>query len=264
MSHFGLTALPFTREVPVDALWRPEHFKEHLDDLHEAVLNRMSCVVISPPGEGKTALLRALIDLLPEARFRVSKVKVTRLSARDFCREISSAMGCEPAGYYGALVHKIQERSLTLMDQEALRPIIVLDEAHDMRPDVLAILRVLTNFAMDSRLVVSVILAGQMPLKTMLMRDDLEAVSRRLAHVVTLRLLSRGETRQYIEHRLAIAGGTNGVFDDKALEAICEIGQGNMRATDRIALKAMQLACRKGEAVVGQHHVAMARKQVLL
>ena len=37
----------------------------------------------------------------------------------------------------------------------------MLDEAHDIRPDVLGILRVLTNFKWDSRLVVSFVLANQ-------------------------------------------------------------------------------------------------------
>ena len=261
-SHFGLNVLPFTREVPVDKLWRPDRFKEHLDDLIDVVHERMSAAVIAPAGAGKTALLRALADSLPEARFRVNYVKVTRLSGRDFCREVASAVGCEPAGYYGSLVRKIQERSLALMDQEALRPVLILDESHDMRPEVLAILRVLTNFAMDSRLVVSVIIAGQPPLREMLRREDLEAVSRRLAHYISLRLLSREETRLYIQHRLDIAGSDNGIFDDQAIAALYEVGKGNLRATDSVALKAMQLACRQGDPVIGQDHVANARQQV--
>jgi type II secretory pathway predicted ATPase ExeA len=53
----------------------------------------------------------------------------------------------------------------TLVDQDSLRPVIVIDEAHDMRPDVLAVLRVLTNFEMDSKLVVSLVLCGQPPLR---------------------------------------------------------------------------------------------------
>jgi general secretion pathway protein A len=261
-SHFSLNILPFTREVPVEKLWQPKGFRENLEDLVGIVHERMSAALIAPAGAGKTVLLRTLADSLPEARFRVHYVKVTNLSARDFCREIASAVGCEPAGYYGSLVRKIQERSVTLMDQEALRPVLLLDEAHDMRPEVLAILRVLTNFDMDSRLVVSIILAGQSPLKKLLRREDLEAVSRRLAHYASLRLLSREETREYVQHRLAIAGSSNGIFDDLALEAVYEVGQGNLRATDRVALKAMQLACRKGDPVVGQEHVALARDQV--
>ena len=261
-SHFGLNLLPFTREIPVDQLWLPNHLQEQLDDLKDVVHERMSAAVIAAAGTGKTALLRALADSLPEARFRVHYVKVTRLSGRDFCREVASAVGCEPAGYYGSLVRKIQERSLALLDQEAVRPVLILDEAHDMRPEVLAILRVLTNFSMDSRLVVSVIIAGQSSLREMLRREDLEAVSRRLAHYASPRQLTREETRQYIQHRLDIAGSDNGIFDDKALEALYEVGKGNLRATDRVALKAMQLACRQSDPVVGQDHVAKARQQV--
>jgi general secretion pathway protein A len=261
-THFGFHAVPFTREIPDHKLWRPASFQEHLENLVDVVQERMSAAVIGPAGTGKTALLRALADSLPEARFRVHYVKVTNLSARDFCREIAAAVGCEPAGYFGSLVRKIQERAQTLMEQEALRPIVLLDEAHDMRPEVLATLRVLTNFAMDSKLVVSIILAGQPHLKKLLRREDLEAVSRRLAHYSTMRLLSREETRQYIQHRLDIAGCDQEVFDNLALEAVYEVGQGNLRATDRVALKAMKIACRQGNPVVGQDHVATARQQV--
>lgn len=261
-THFSLNALPFTREVTVSQLWRPKAFQENLQDLLGAVHDRMSAAVIAPAGTGKTVLLRCLADSLPEARFRVHYVKVTRLSGRDFCREVASAVGCEPAGYYGALVRRIEERHLALMDQEALRPVLIVDEAHDMRPNVLATLRVLTNFSMDSRLVVSVVLAGQPPLKAMLRREELEAVTRRVAHYAKPRLLSREETRQYIQHRLRIAGCDSGVFDEQALEAVYEVGQGNLRATDRVALKAMQIACRSGDPVVGQEHIAQAREQV--
>jgi general secretion pathway protein A len=262
-SHFGLAALPFTREIGVDRLWRPTPIHEALDELRACVEQRMSAAVIAPAGTGKTVLLRALADSLPEARYRIHYVKVTRLCARDFCREVAAAVGCSPAGYYGALVRNIQDRAQALMDQDAIRPVLILDEAHDMRPDVLAILRVLTNFEMDSRLVVSVVLAGQTPLKRTLRREDLEAVSGRIAHYITLRLLSRDECRDYVAHRLRIAGADDaGRFDDAALDAIYEMAQGNLRATDRLALKAMELACRREDPVVGVEHVAAARQKV--
>jgi general secretion pathway protein A len=262
-NHFGLTALPFTREVSVDKLWKPANVHEALDELRTCVEQRMSAAVIAPAGTGKTVLLRALTDSLPEARYRVHYVKVTRLSARDFCREVATAVGATPAGYYGSLVRKIQERAQALMDQDALRPVIILDEAHDMRPEVLAILRVLTNFEMDSKLVVSIILAGQTDLKSLLRRDDLEAVSRRISLYLTLRLLSRDESRDYVAHRLRIVGADDaGIFDETALDAVYEMAQGNLRATDRLALKAMEMACRRSDPVVGVEHVAAARTKV--
>jgi general secretion pathway protein A len=68
------------------------------------------------------------------------------------------------------LVRRLQECFLTNTSQDGVRPVLVLDEAHDLRPDVLDMLRILTNFEMDSRLVVSVLIAGQTPLRDMLRR----------------------------------------------------------------------------------------------
>jgi general secretion pathway protein A len=67
-------------------------------------------------------------------------------------------------------------------------------------------LRILTNFDMDSRLVLSLVLAGQTPLRALLARDDQEAMARRIIHYAQLRLLSRDELAQYIAHRCAVAG----------------------------------------------------------
>ncbi len=69
-------------------------------------------------------------------------------------------------------------------------------------------LRLLTNFEMDSRLVVSLVLAGQPLLRTLLGRPEQAAMAQRLAHYATLRLLSRDETRAYVVHRCAHAGAS--------------------------------------------------------
>lgn len=262
-THFGLRAIPLTREIAVRDRWKHQIYEEALADTLAMVAQRMSAAIIAPAGTGKSGVLRSLTDSLPEARYRVHYVKVTDLSKRDFCREIAAALGCAPAGYYGSLVHTIQQRCQTLLEQESLRPVILIDEAHDVRPDVLAILRVLTNFEMDSRLVVSIVLAGQSKLRRLLRRDDLESVSRRIAHYTSLRLLSRDEARQYVEHRLRIAGARNELFDDAAHDAIYEAAQGNLRATNRMALKSLEIAAIQGASIVGADLVASARQKVM-
>ena len=203
-SHFGLALIPFTREISVESHWHCAHFDEPLADLVRTIDGRMSAVLIAPAGTGKTALLRALRARLPEARYMVHYVKVTSLSKRDICREIAVAAGLAPAGSYPMLVRRLQERFEAVHGDDGLRHVLLIDEAHDMRPEVLAILRILTNFDMDSRLVLSLVLAGQGALAQMLQRDELEAVSRRMAHFATLRLLSRTESRKYMEDRKSV------------------------------------------------------------
>jgi type II secretory pathway predicted ATPase ExeA len=261
-THFALHHLPFTREVAIADRWRHPQYEQLRDDLLQLVEHRLSVAVIAAAGAGKTVVMRALCDALPEARYRVHYMKVTDLSKRDFCREIAHALGASSAGYYGALVRQIQDRCETLLCQDSLRPVLLIDDCHDARPDVLAILRVIANFEMDSRLVVSLVLAGQNPLRAVLRRDSLEDVSRRLALIATLRLLSREETHDYVDHRLRLVGASAELFDRHAHEAIFEATQGNLRAIDRLALRALQLAAAASARLVDVRIVTNARKQV--
>jgi len=263
-AHFGLTATPFTRELPVRQCWSQPQYDEVRQELLATIDRRMSAALVAPAGTGKTTLLRSLRAALPEARYQVHYVKVTALSKRDFCRELCEAIGAPPAASYNGLVRRLQERLVVLLEQDSLRPVLIVDEAHDMRPDVLSILRVLTNFEMDSRLVVSVLLAGQGPLKTMLARQELESVRRRLAHLATLRLLSREEALAYVRHRLSVAGAAGDLFDGPAHDAIYEMTNGNLRAIDHVALKGLELAARDGKATVGAEYLVAAARKLML
>lgn len=261
-SHFGLTHVPFTREIATKERWTHPQYDEAFDAIKNAVERRQSASLIAAAGLGKTMVLRTLKDRLPEARFRTHYIKVTDLSKRDFCRELCQACGAQTAATYGSLVRRLQERMESLVAQDSLRPVLIVDEAHDMRPDVLAILRVLTNFEMDSRLVVSIILCGQPPLRGLLKRADMEAVSRRIVYFASLRTLTRQEVCDYVAHRLFIGGCDRKVFVDDALDAVFEATQGNLRAIDRLCLRAMEVACNKQAAHVSCDHVIEARQTV--
>lgn len=259
---FGFHAIPFTREIAADDHLHVPFLDEALAGLLSAVEARMSAALIAPAGTGKTALLRRLRSGLPEARYHVHYVKVTGLSKRDMCREIAVACGAQPAGSYPMLVRRLQERFEATAHGEGRRPVLLLDESHELRPDVLGMLRILTNFDMDSRLVLSLVLAGQTPLRTLLARDEQEAMARRIVHYAQLRLLSRDELARYVAHRCAIAGAATVPFDDRTLDALFEIGRGNLRATDDLALKSLTYAAAAGHQAVSVQHVVGARKDL--
>lgn len=259
-SRFGFHATPFTREIAPGDRFSLPFFDEAIEALLKTLDARMSCALLAPAGTGKTSLLRAVKSRLPEARYRTHYVKVTGLSKRDMCREIACAVGLPPAGTYPALVRKLQDQFAEAAGTSGLRPVLILDEAHDLRPDVLAMVRILTNFDMDSRLVLSVVLAGQPGLAGLLRREELEDVARRLAHYATLRTLSREEIGRYVEHRCTIAGAAKVPFDQASLDALFEIGRGNLRATDQLARKALEIASEQDRDVCEPSHVAHARK----
>jgi type II secretory pathway predicted ATPase ExeA len=262
-SRFGFHTMPFTREIQVRECFSTEVFDEVLRALLRVVDQRMSAALIAPAGTGKTTLLRALVEThLPEARYRVHYVHVSGLTKRDMCREIALATGVSPAGSFPLLVRNLQSRFLNTADGDGLRSVLILDDAHELHPDTMSMLRVLTNYSMDSRLVLSIILAGQPPLRALLTQDALEDVARRLAHCATLRPLSRAETEKYIEHRCTVAGAAVIPFDPKAVDAIYEIGHGNLRVTDELARKALEVAHDQDADVADHTHVVHARKDL--
>ena len=175
------------------------------------------------------------------------------------CRQIARHIGAPSSAQYPTLVHSIEETLRSGLAEQGRRQVIVFDEAHEMREQWLRMLRLITNFDMDSKLVVSVILCGQTPLKERLLGPEMEDIRQRLVHFGELRLLTREETRGYIEHRSRVAGSPKAPFDTHAVEALFELSRGNMRALDQLCSKALELCDKAERNIVDQADVAAAR-----
>jgi type II secretory pathway predicted ATPase ExeA len=261
-AHFGLAGPPFTREIPSQKMWRQPGTDDLVRDLEATVSARDSAAVIAPSGAGKTALIRRLVDSLPEARYRVADIKVTAVGNRDLYRGLARALGIEPSGTWPALLESLQNHARTLATTEARRTVLIVDEAQDMRPHVLSTLRMLTNFRLDSELLISLVLVGDSGLEALLLRPDMDALRSRIACVVRLRLLSRPETRSYVDHRLDIVGARAQILDDSAVEAVYDFTRGNIRAIDHLCRTALDLAARSSLDTVDAGVVTAARKKL--
>jgi type II secretory pathway predicted ATPase ExeA len=261
-AHFSLSGRPFTQEISATRMWRHTGLDELLDDLDASVSARMSVAVIAPSGTGKTALLRRLVDRLPETRYQVADIKVTSVGNRDFYRGLARALTVEPVGTWPGLLEKLQAYAQSLAATEARRLVIIIDEAQDMRPDVLSTLRVLTNFNLDSELLISIILVGDGGLETLLRRPDMEALRSRLSRVLRIRLLSKAETKAYIDHRLDLAGARQQILDDSAVDAVYDFSRGNLRAIDHLCRTALDLAARQKLDTIDAGIITAARKML--
>jgi type II secretory pathway predicted ATPase ExeA len=258
-SRFGFRKTPFTREIGVADHFKIPAHEQTTRHLYQAIEERMSAALIGPAGCGKTTLIRGLSAELSQSRYTCAYLKVNDLSKRDFCRELSSVFGLAPSGTYPSLLRRIQERFSKGFCEEGMRWVLILDEAHDFRPEVLGILRILTNFEMDSKLVVSLILAGQRGLDHLLSREMLRDVAGRLAHRARLELLSPRQVEDYVQHRCAVAGATQTPFDADALTALHDLTHGNLRAIDQLAYKALLVAHEAGAECVNTNHITKAR-----
>jgi type II secretory pathway predicted ATPase ExeA len=259
MDRFHFTTPPFTRELRLEHRFKAPHMDEEVSALKRVIESRQSAALVAPAGAGKTLVLRALLGSLSEARYRTTYLKLTDISARDMCRQIAAALGVTPASQYPSLVRAIETQLRQGFIEQGKRQVIVFDEAHDLRNEFLRMIRIITNFDMDSKLVVSVILCGQPPLKDTLLMPQMEDIRQRLVYYGELRLLTREETRAYVEHRCRIAGAAKNPFDPQAVEALFEVTRGNPRAIDKLATASLLATNQAGRDIVDSSDVASAR-----
>jgi hypothetical protein len=100
------------------------------------------------------------------------------------------------------------------------RTVLIIDEAQNLGPQALEELRMLSNVNSEKDQVLQVILAGQTGLRDNLRDPRLEQFAQRISVDYNLDPLSLEETREYIRHRLVVAGGSSDIFDDEACEAV--------------------------------------------
>lgn len=262
LARWHFTKVPFSRELRIENRAGFGFLQQAKESLMAAISESQSAAVVGPAGCGKTVLLRSLLSELPEARFNCAYVKLAELAPRDFCRKIASVLGLGSAGTLPGLLQSIEEALHDGYFNRAVRPVIVLDDVHELRRPAFKLVRLLTNFEMDSRLVVSFVLVGQPPLKQILLTPELEDVHQRLVSCVELRLLSRDETKEYIFHRVREAGSSLSVFAPESIDALYEISRGNMRALDRLARAALRRAATGKHDLVSAADVAVARAEV--
>lgn len=257
---FGIT--PFTREISIEQRFKLEFMEKAANSLCEVIEKRMIGSVIAPAGAGKTVVLRNIKDRLVASRYKVCYLKVTDLSQRDLCREISNLLDARVSNQFHDLVRSVQESLIKTYTTDGIRPVLIIDEAHDLRPKSIRILKLITNFKMDSQLVVGVILAGQPSLRNIINQPELADIAQRIYHHVELPLLSRDESYSYLKHRCDISGLVNFPFDEQACAALFEITKGNMRALDHLALKSIEGAQSCGLGRVDAASVVIARKSL--
>ncbi|MCP4545529.1 MAG: ATP-binding protein [bacterium] len=165
---FGFTRPPFERGLQSDELFRAPL----LDELHQRLLylveTRATGLLTDEPGSGKSTALRRLRDELHPEQMRTLYLHDTAVNPGDFCRQIALELGLEPSFSRALTLRAIQQEIARLADERHLTVLLVLDEAQGLRPDVLALLPLLTNFEWDNRAPLAVLLAGQSGLRQIL------------------------------------------------------------------------------------------------
>jgi len=252
LNRYGLTTLPFSKEVPGDQLMTLAGSEEILTRLQAALEGKASAVLTGEPGVGKTFLLRALEARLHPSRYRITYIHNAGVNRRDFYRQLSAALGLEHKANAAALFRQVQSQIEDLADEQKVHPVLVIDEAHLLPTPVLEHLHLLLNYRRDSCAFLSLILIGLPELRDRLCRNVLHSLSTRLPVRVHLESVDVAQVDAYLRHRLAQAGCSQEVFSEDALLCVREATGGVLRKIDVLAHHCLELASKgKGTLVDG-------------
>ena len=118
--------------------------------------------------------------------------------------------------------------------------VLIIDEAQNLKFEVLEQIRLLSNLETDKQKLLQIVLMGQPELKDVLAREELRQLRQRILVHYELHPLSANEMAHYIQHRLSLAGG-NGrpSFTKWALRAIHKGSGGIPRIVNNLCDKAM-------------------------
>ena len=227
---YGLKWNPFAPDVPTDALlatarldsfaWRVEHLAREGG----------FAAIVGDPGTGKSVTLRLLAARLAGLRDVVVGV-LTRPQAgvADCYRELGHLFGVALTPHNRwAGAKALRDTWLAHIEAAVFRPVLLVDEAQDVRTEVLNELRLLASADLDARVILTVVLAGDRRLQERLRDVDLLPLESRLRVKLLLDGASRDDLAQCLRHALEHAGNPR-LLTPGVLDALVDHAGGNHR-----------------------------------
>lgn len=238
LEHFGLARKPFSKTPDPAFLFPSRQHAEALARLSHALEEREVAVLTGEVGAGKTTLSRALVDAFAD-RCRFSFVVHPALPAAQLLGAVAEGFGLPPARRKADAFSALAEH-VARLDAEGQFAVVVVDEAQLLSARAaFDELRLLTNLCADDRALVGLVLVGQPELRDRLRARGGEAFLQRVGVAYHLGALDAPETGRYLEHRLAVAGRGDPLFEPAAVAAVHRLSGGLPRRVNQLAASAL-------------------------
>lgn len=241
---YGLKFNPFSPQIPVDALWSSPVVGQFCWRIEQQVGEGGFALISGASGSGKSATLRLLQSRLTNQReVTVGVLSRPQASLADFYRELGELFGVplRPHNRW-ASAKALRERWLLHIDTALTRPILLLDEAQEMTPNVFAELRLLASAELDSRSILTVVLAGDDRLCARLETPELVPLASRVRARLRTDALPPADLLKCLQHLLDAAGNAR-LLTTGLQQTLCEHSAGNLRLLMNMANELFATAC---------------------
>jgi general secretion pathway protein A len=253
LNLYSLKFNPFSSQAPVTALWTPPQIQSFCWRIEQQVGEGGFALVAGDPGVGKSAALRLLSEHLNGLRDLCVGI-LTRPQAKmaDFYRELGHLFGVtlSPSNRWHSS-KSLREKWLAHIEAAVYRPVLIIDEAQEMNSLVLSELRLLASTDLDSRSILTIILAGDQRLANRLEEPDLLPIASRMRSRLRLEALPPKQLQECLNHLLKAAGNPK-LLSPSLIQTLCEHATGNLRLLVNMANDLLLAASQQEREVIDE------------
>jgi putative secretion ATPase (PEP-CTERM system associated) len=243
LNHFNLREPPFRLTPDPDFLyWSKQHARAKAYMESTIWLADGFVVITGEIGSGKTTLLQSFLTELDDD-IVYAVVSQTQLTPTQFLQAVLTEFGFKP--FNKRKVELLDMLNMFLIEQysSGKKVVLIVDEAQNLTHKVLEEIRLISGIETHKEKVLRIILAGQPELRDALDSPGMKQLMQRVRLRFHLESLDRREMREYIEHRLAIAGREHdALFTDECFDTIHRYSGGVPRLINTLCDTALLVA----------------------
>ena len=262
---FEMKNTPFSRDLPVNRLYRSSQIEDAVGRLAYAADRHMFAVVTADPGCGKSTLIRMFEGTLSKDNYMLLYLSDSKLTPRWLYAGLLDQMGMESRFYRGDSKRQLQKEIETIRTVQKKKVVCVLDEAHLLDKETIEEFRFLLNCRFDSISPMSLILVGQTELWDQKLRlQKYAAIRQRIDMNIVLSRLDRAETGKYIAAHIGYAGSKQELFTSGAEDEVYKVSAGIPRMINRICEKTLMYAYQQQKRLIDEHMVRFVSDHEML
>jgi general secretion pathway protein A len=262
-THFyGLREKPFTLSPDPKYLFLSDSHREALAHLLYGIEQGEGFIAVTGEvGTGKTTLCRTLLDRLDPST-EVAFVFNPPLSGMELLQAIHHELGL--LGGEATRQELTEELNQFLLEKKAQgrRVLLIVDEAQNLERDALEQVRLLGNLETSTAKLIQIILLGQPELDAKLASPDLRQLRQRITVRWRLAPLNAAETREYVTHRLRVAGASRELFTELATREVHRRSRGIPRVINLLCDRALLAGFAAQSQSIGLGLVSQVEKEI--
>ena len=230
LALWGLKWNPFSPELPGEGLLVTPRIEQFAGRVEQLVQEGGFALVTGEPGTGKSVALRIVAGRLQTLRdVTVGVIERPQSKSPDFYRELGDIFAVKLAPHNRWCGFKaLRERWKAHVAASRIRPVLLIDEAQEMSPDVLSELRILSSADFDATSLLTVVLSGDGRLSELLRHEDLVPLGTRIRTRLVTEAASREELLELLQHALAKAGSAS-LMTPELMDVMVDHSAGNYR-----------------------------------